>query len=278
MFKAPKPGEDATVAFYEYDYPWPEDEFFSYVRPGKVGFHSTAHDISFLIQGAASNESKNVLDLCCGTGRLTIPHAREGRNVTGVDIAQGQIDGAQLRLKKEAADVQKRARFITGDITQLDLGEEFDFVQIGFNSLSQITDAKAQQEAIRVFARHMRSGGLGVIDLQNPMNVDYEIKSSPTIIYEKTDADKKFRYTKLGWVSEVDIYQKVVEQGWYDVIAADGQMSRFPYTLTIRYLSLREMELLLEEAGLQIARVCGDHFANPYETYSPKMIFIIYKP
>ncbi|MES2906152.1 MAG: methyltransferase domain-containing protein [Pseudomonadota bacterium] len=278
MSKAPAQDEDASVMFYDYDYPWPEDPFFSYIKPGKIGYDSTANDIAFLQKGAAANESKNVLDLCCGTGRLSIPHAREGRNVTGVDLSQGQIDRAHHRLQKEPRDVQQRTKFVTSNVVGLDLDETFDFVQIGFNSFAMIADPQAQQETVMTMARHMKSGSLGVIDINNPLRVKPDIDFIPTVMYERTSSEHDFRYTKTGWVTEVDTYQKITESGWYDVIAPDGSVKRYPYTMVIRHPSMLEVELMVERAGLKIGNTCGNHYGADFTVHSAKMIFIVVKP
>src|SRR5688572_31494367 len=52
----------------------------------------------------------DVLELACGTGRLTIPIARaladEGRRVTALDLAPAMLDAARRKAADAAADVE----------------------------------------------------------------------------------------------------------------------------------------------------------------------------
>src|SRR4051794_22438377 len=55
------------------------------------------------------------LDVACGTGNLTIPAARAGATVTGVDIAPNLLEQARLRAESEGLNIQ----FDEGDAEQM---------------------------------------------------------------------------------------------------------------------------------------------------------------
>src|SRR4029077_2242921 len=59
--------------------------------------------------------NERVLDIACGTGNLTIPAARAGAQVTGVDIAPNLVAQAKAR----AADESLSITFDVGDAEQL---------------------------------------------------------------------------------------------------------------------------------------------------------------
>lgn len=79
-----------------------------------------------------------VLDLACGFGRIAIPLAGSGLDVTGVDLSPSLL--AEARRRSEAADV--RPRLLRGDMR--DLGEigEFDCVLLWFTSFGYFDDAE----------------------------------------------------------------------------------------------------------------------------------------
>src|SRR5262249_34593664 len=56
-----------------------------------------------------------VLDVACGTGNLTLPAARTGADVTGVDIATNLLEQARSRAAAEGLS----ARFDEGDAETL---------------------------------------------------------------------------------------------------------------------------------------------------------------
>ena len=56
-------------------------------------------DLSFYLIWQLKNEEAKILELCCGTGRLTIPIAKKGYHITGVDISHSMLDRAKEKGK-----------------------------------------------------------------------------------------------------------------------------------------------------------------------------------
>jgi len=67
---------------------------------------------------------RRVLDIGCGTGRMAIPLAAEGAEVTGLDFAPAMIERA--RALARAAKVEARCRFEVGDFMRLEPEAPFD--------------------------------------------------------------------------------------------------------------------------------------------------------
>jgi len=57
-----------------------------------------------------------LLDIGCGAGQLTIPAAKQGIDVTGVDLAQNLVDQANERAQEEGLEV----KIVQGDAEALD--------------------------------------------------------------------------------------------------------------------------------------------------------------
>ncbi len=79
------------------------------------------------VEGPDRMTPGRALDLGCGTGRSAIYLARQGWEVTGVDLVGHAIDLA--RRKAEAAHVS--ARLLEGDVTRLDelsIGRGFELL------------------------------------------------------------------------------------------------------------------------------------------------------
>jgi SAM-dependent methyltransferase len=94
-----------------------------------------------------------VLDVACGTGNQSIPAARTGAEVTGLDIAPNLLE--QARARAEAANL--KIRFIEGDAEQLPFQDgEFDAVITMFGAMFAPRPEKVASE----FKRVCRPGGL----------------------------------------------------------------------------------------------------------------------
>lgn len=75
-----------------------------------------------------------VLELACGTGRLTGPVAASGARVVAADLSPRMLDAARARLGQSP-----NVRFVQLDMGTFDLGERFDRVMIAANSLLHLT-------------------------------------------------------------------------------------------------------------------------------------------
>ncbi len=94
----------------------------------------------------------NVLDVACGTGNLSIPAAKFGANVIGVDIAANLIEQARARAKAENIT----ASFEVGDAEQLPYDDSsFDTVMTMYGAMFAPRPELAAAEILRV----CRKGG-----------------------------------------------------------------------------------------------------------------------
>jgi SAM-dependent methyltransferase len=109
-----------------------------------VGFESGAAD--FITQ-LALKQGEDVLDVACGTGNLTLPAARAGARIAGIDIAPGVI--AQLKARAAAEGLAVDAR--EGDAEGLPFADaSFDTVVTMFGAMFAAHPQQAADELLRV--------------------------------------------------------------------------------------------------------------------------------
>jgi SAM-dependent methyltransferase len=126
------------------------DEWF-----GDIG--DVAATVAFL-DSLVDERPGRFLELAAGTGRLAIPLADLGHDVTGVDISAAMLD----RLR--AADTARRVTTIHGDMVD-DLPDgPFDVVFVAFNSLFMLTDPRRQAACFGAVATRLAVGGAFVVD------------------------------------------------------------------------------------------------------------------
>ena len=88
-----------------------------------------------------------VLDVACGTGNLTIPAAKSGASVTGVDIATNLLDQARARAQREGLSI----KFDEGDAEQLPYeGSSFDTVISMYGAMFAPRPELVAEELLRV--------------------------------------------------------------------------------------------------------------------------------
>lgn len=89
----------------------------------------------------------HVLDVACGTGNTSIPAARAGASVTGIDIASNLLAQARQRAAAETLDI----RFADGDAEDIPLPDQtFDVVLTMFGAMFAPRPERVVSELLRV--------------------------------------------------------------------------------------------------------------------------------
>ena len=65
------------------------------------GLNTFLDDLKFYKKWLPKDKEAKILELSCGTGRLTIPIAKEGYNITGVDYTASMLNQAIVKAEKE---------------------------------------------------------------------------------------------------------------------------------------------------------------------------------
>jgi len=109
--------------------------------------HYSAHEAANFVGRIGITPGSKVLDVACGTGNTTIPAAKTGASVTGVDIATNLLEQAKTRADSEKLKVQ----FQEGDVEELPFPDHsFDVVLSMFGAMFAPRPEKVAAELIRV--------------------------------------------------------------------------------------------------------------------------------
>lgn len=114
-------------------------------------------DVSFYLDLAqrAAAEGQAVLELACGTGRVTIPIAMAGVDITGLDNAPAMLDVARRKAEAAGADV----RWVAADMRSFELEQRFGLVIIPFRSFLHLLTETDQLACLTRVSEHLVPGG-----------------------------------------------------------------------------------------------------------------------
>src|SRR5918998_2183373 len=142
------------------------DDLIDYDRVADVYdlYVTTDLDVGFYIEEATKARGK-VLELMCGTGRVSVPLLEAGVDLTCVDVSAGMLTRLEERLHVRKLN----ARVVRADIRHLDLGEEeFELALIPFHSFSELVSPRDQELALRAVYACLKEGGRLICPLHNP--------------------------------------------------------------------------------------------------------------
>jgi ubiquinone/menaquinone biosynthesis C-methylase UbiE len=121
-------------------------------------------DIDFYVEEVGKVRGK-VLELMCGTGRISVPLLEAGVDLTCVDASEGMLARLEQRLR-----VRKlKARVVRSDVRYLGLPEEeFEVALIPFHSFSELVSSSDQKLALSAIYACLKEGGYLICALHNP--------------------------------------------------------------------------------------------------------------
>jgi len=112
----------------------------------------------------ASQTGGPILEVACGTGRLTLPLARDGHEVVGLDASPAMLRTAKARADAENVEIT----LVQGDMRSFDLGRHFPLVILCCNSLAHLTTNEDVKAGLACVLKHLSPGGLFAFDVVNP--------------------------------------------------------------------------------------------------------------
>jgi SAM-dependent methyltransferase len=116
---------------------------------------------------------RRMLDLGCGTGRLTIPLAAKGRSldpafeIVGLDASQPFLDAAARHLAT-SPELEGAVTFVKGDMSAFSFAEPFDLILLGYNNLSLLNVQAQRVSCFRAVRDQLAEGGHAALDLHLP--------------------------------------------------------------------------------------------------------------
>jgi SAM-dependent methyltransferase len=120
-------------------------------------------DIGFYVEEAHKVRGK-VLELMCGTGRVSVPLLEAGVDLTCVDASEGML----ARLKERLHARKLKAQLVQADVRHLNLHkEEFQLSLIPFHSFSELVLPRDQELALRATHDSLKEGGRLICPLHN---------------------------------------------------------------------------------------------------------------
>ena len=207
-----------------------------------IGEAKFIHD---LIQTHAP-ESKNILELGCGTGNHASMLAKEGYVVHGVDVSYEMLQIANERISQSLAS---KLTFTHGDIRQVRLNQKFDVVISLFHVISYQTTNEDLLAAFATAKAHLKEGGIFIFDVW----YGSAVLTDPPSVRVKRLEDELIQITRIA---EPIMYpnENCVDVN-YDIFITDkgkNSITELKETHKMRYLFKPEIEILLANSQLKI--------------------------
>src|SRR6266481_5927938 len=121
-------------------------------------------DVAFY-RDAAREFGDPILELGCGTGRITMALAEAGKRITGLDLSERMLERAVKKRGALRVEARERIHFVQGDMARFDLGEKFRLVIIPFRPLQHLLEVHQQINSLEIVRKHLAPGGRLILDV-----------------------------------------------------------------------------------------------------------------
>lgn len=229
------------------------------------GLNTFLYDLPFYKKWFPKDKNARILELCCGSGRLTIPLAKEYA-ICGVDRSHSMLEQAKMKAAAEGVEID----FVEADIRTLDLPDKYDLIFIPFNSIHHLYQNQDLFDALNVVKKHLKDGGLFLLDCYNP-NIHYIVEAEKKLnkIAEYTTADG--RKVSIKQIMKYENKTQVNRIEWYYFI---NDSFHSVQNLDMRMYFPQELDTYLGWNGFTIMHKFGNFEEEIFKNDSDKQIFV----
>jgi SAM-dependent methyltransferase len=218
-----------------------------------------------------------VLELGAGTGRLTLPIARQGTVIHALDSHNGML--GRLRHKRSQLLQVERDRIVVveADMRHFELKQDFALVMIPFRAFLHNLTFDDQLACLRCVKDHLRPDGLLALNVFHP-SLEHMALHAGSLAgvwrWASTQTTSDGRIVVRSEASRYDtVRQRVHSQHRFEEFSPDGALARTHlHQLELAYLYAGDLHRLLERTGFADIRIAGGFNNEPFEHDSDEMV------
>jgi len=228
--------------------------------------HNFTQDIPFYLQYAEECQSP-ILELACGTGRILIPLAQAGYEISGIDISENML--STCRRAVEQAGVNGRVHLSQTDMAHFDLArKDFHLILIALRSFMHLLTPAEQRSCLRQVKRHLDPKGRFILSLIAPDPVRLKQAVSQEFTVRRAfDLPNGHHVVRKERLAEHDPQTQVRRFEFrFEEFDPKGKLVRERLVpLFTRYSYHDELQQLLEKTGFQVLEEFRDYNGHPYD-------------
>jgi SAM-dependent methyltransferase len=210
----------------------------------------------------ARKSGGRVLELACGSGRLTIPIARNGTEIIGADLSKSMLETARAKARRAGVEIQ----FLEADMRSFELAGKFAAILIPGNSLLHLFTAEDLMQCFRNVHRHLAPNGRLLFDI-----------SKWDIAMLARDPRERYPVLTVNGITieetaSYDSAQQIRRIVWY--LSKPGAADHRVIDYSLRVIFPQELLLLLDAAGFRMETRYGEFTREPFQSSSPRQVCI----
>jgi len=240
-----------------------------------------AFDLAFWESVVREVAPRRMLELACGTGRLTLPLARLGvaEELVALDLSVPFIERLRERLADEPQAVRDTVRVVESDMRAPAADGPFDLIAVPFNSLAYLIAREDRLACLRSVRELLAPGGRLAFDVVQP-RYDFLAEAMQPCPPLRVDVDHAApdhgiaRFMRTYNDTYDALTQTLRSTNRYEIHHTDGRVEHRVGDLDWHIYFPEELELLLESTGLRVIERFGDYARGPWTATSKQYLWL----
>jgi SAM-dependent methyltransferase len=239
-------------------------------------------DIPFYL-GCASRISANsrILELACGTGRITIPLAKAGHEVWALEYSEAMIDVFEDKLKNLPEETASKIHLIHGDMSNFEMGQKFPLILLPARSFQLLLDEDKEISCLKNVHAHLSEDGTFIIAIGNFIGSKEQenawVSKEEVFDWENTDPKTGYKVRRFHINKKIDTNKQIIyPQKIYHISGDDGTEEKIIKQSSWKYFNEKQIKNLLVSNGFTIIDEMGSFDDKPINKVSD-FIFVCRK-
>ena len=217
-----------------------------------------------------------ILDLGCGTGKLTRLMAKEGYDMIGIDMSYDMLDIAreqemlaqmEVMDQMEAMDQGREILYLQQDMREFELYGTVRAIYSSCDGINYLMEEEDVEAVFRLANKYLDPEGLFIFDVNTPYKYE-KLLGDNTFAEDREESSFIWNnfYDKEEGVNQYDLSIFVREE--------DGRFQRFRETHYQRSYSLETLKTLIERSGMEFVAAFDAYSYEPVREDSEKITIV----
>lgn len=238
-----------------------------YTNPEKYDhlYEGYQKDLHVIVEWAKPTHP--IIELACGTGRLTIPMAKRGFQMIGVDLHEGMLERAKQKAKEQKLSIE----FLQQDCTKLNLPAKSSLIFMTGNSFQHFLTNEVQDALLQSVRQHLVEDGLFIFDTRNPLLHELAAVDEYEQAYNDKSGYQIMEYHREEYDAMTQILHCHTDRHIYQ---SEALVAKEQDGISLRYSFPLEIERLIRGNGFEIVQAYGDWDKNALHAKSESMVYV----
>jgi len=218
-------------------------------------------DIPFYLEYAKKLNGK-ILELGCGTGRVSIELAKNGYFVTGLDLSESMLEIYKNKLNNLPKNTIEKINLINGNMVEFNINQKYSLIIAPFRVFQSLTKEDDINNSLKCIKNHLEKDGLFIINVFRPSKIlDESWCSGENIQWETEEYNligENKKVIKKDYREKIDVKNQIIYPKFiYEIIDKNGNIEKYIEYLELKYYYYEQLKTLLENNGYKITEEYG---------------------